>query len=125
MNHPKDKSAFGTRYRSHIHSSLDAEGHPQQGYNEVGTLSVTITEIVLRTHLIYLTSYKEATSKQYILWKNDWLSQLWASYKQLRNKGLDGIRTHDLCARGEGEGGVLPKILDRGVPRRFLNPNPI
>ena len=24
-----------------------------------------------------------------------------------------------------GEGGVLPKILDRGVPRRFLNPNPI
>ena len=22
-------------------------------------------------------------------------------------------------------GGVLPKILDRGVPRRFLNPNPI
>ena len=21
--------------------------------------------------------------------------------------------------------GVLPKILDRGVPRRFLNPNPI
>ena len=25
-------------------------------------------------------------------------------------------------ARG---GGVLPKILDRGVPRRFLNPNPI
>ena len=23
------------------------------------------------------------------------------------------------------EGGVLPQILDRGVPRRFLNPNPI
>ena len=22
-------------------------------------------------------------------------------------------------------GGVLPQILDRGVPRRFLNPNPI
>ena len=26
---------------------------------------------------------------------------------------------------GGGGGGVLPKILDRGVPRRFLNPNPI
>ena len=25
----------------------------------------------------------------------------------------------------EGGGGVLPQILDRGVPRRFLNPNPI
>ena len=24
-----------------------------------------------------------------------------------------------------GGGGVLPRILDRGVPRRFLNPNPI
>ena len=24
-----------------------------------------------------------------------------------------------------GGGGVLPQILDRGVPRRFLNPNPI
>ena len=22
-------------------------------------------------------------------------------------------------------GGVLPRILDRGVPRRFVNPNPI
>ena len=22
-------------------------------------------------------------------------------------------------------GGVLPQILDRGVPRRFVNPNPI
>ena len=24
-----------------------------------------------------------------------------------------------------GGGGVLPRILDRGVPRRFVNPNPI
>ena len=24
-----------------------------------------------------------------------------------------------------GGGGVLPQILDRGVPRRFVNPNPI
>ena len=24
-----------------------------------------------------------------------------------------------------GRGGVLPEILDRGVPRRFLSPNPI
>ena len=27
--------------------------------------------------------------------------------------------------RGFTPGGVLPQILDRGVPRRFLNPNPI
>ena len=26
---------------------------------------------------------------------------------------------------GFSPGGVLPQILDRGVPRRFLNPNPI
>ena len=26
---------------------------------------------------------------------------------------------------GGGGGGVLPRILDRGVPRRFVNPNPI
>ena len=25
---------------------------------------------------------------------------------------------------GGGGGGVLPRILDRGVPRRFVNPNP-
>ena len=24
-----------------------------------------------------------------------------------------------------GGGGLLPRILDRGVPRRFVNPNPI
>ena len=24
-----------------------------------------------------------------------------------------------------GGGGVLPRILDRGVPRRLVNPNPI
>ena len=24
-----------------------------------------------------------------------------------------------------GGGGVLPQILDRGVPRRLVNPNPI
>ena len=24
-----------------------------------------------------------------------------------------------------GGGGVLPRILDRGVPRRFVDPNPI
>ena len=24
-----------------------------------------------------------------------------------------------------GGGGVLPRILDRGVPRGFVNPNPI
>ena len=28
-------------------------------------------------------------------------------------------------APGGGGGGVLPKILDRGVPRRFSNPYPI
>ena len=27
--------------------------------------------------------------------------------------------------RAEDPGGVLPRILDRGVPRRFVNPNPI
>ena len=35
---------------------------------------------------------------------------------------------HDCMAwKGGGfdPGGVLPQILDRGVPRRFLNPNPI
>ena len=26
---------------------------------------------------------------------------------------------------GGGGGGLLPQILDRGVPRRFLNPIPI
>ena len=26
---------------------------------------------------------------------------------------------------GGGGGGVLPRILDRGVARRFVNPNPI
>ena len=26
---------------------------------------------------------------------------------------------------GGGGGGVLLRILDRGVPRRFVNPNPI
>ena len=26
---------------------------------------------------------------------------------------------------GRGGGGVLQRILDRGVPRRFVNPNPI
>ena len=30
----------------------------------------------------------------------------------------------ELSQRPEG-GGVLPRILDRGVPRRFVNPNPI
>ena len=27
--------------------------------------------------------------------------------------------------RGGGGGGVFPRILDRDVPRRFLNPNPV
>ena len=31
----------------------------------------------------------------------------------------------DSTAIGYVPGGVLPQILDRGVPRRFLNPNPI
>ena len=43
---------------------------------------------------------------------------------------LNEIRTHDLCVTGTlldppGGEGVLPQILDRGVPRWFLNPNPI
>ena len=45
------------------------------------------------------------------------------SYKtgpSLPNNGHAGM----LEARGGG-GGVLPRILDRGVPRRFVNPNPI
>ena len=33
------------------------------------------------------------------------------------------IQTH--FNKGEPGGRVLPRILDRGVPRRFLNPNPI
>ena len=30
-----------------------------------------------------------------------------------------------LIGPGGGGGGVLPRILDGGVPRRFVNPNPI
>ena len=30
-----------------------------------------------------------------------------------------------LACYGSTPGWVLPQILDRGVPRRFLNPNPI
>ena len=35
-----------------------------------------------------------------------------------------GLEGHRPRPRGGGVG-VLPQILDRGVPRRFLKPNPI
>ena len=47
-----------------------------------------------------------------------------------RNSSLSRIQTHDFCDTGAvlyppPPGGVLPQILDGGVPRRFLKPNPI
>ena len=35
------------------------------------------------------------------------------------------IRMNDVLGKISPGGGVLPRILDRGVPRRFVNPNPI
>ena len=31
----------------------------------------------------------------------------------------------EILATNAHPGGVLPRILDRGVPRRFVNPTPI
>ena len=61
-----------------------------------------------------------------------------SSQKNLQNhitKKFNGIDNHftlltmmllkAILRQPEGGGGVLPLILDRGVPRRFVNPNPI
>ena len=38
---------------------------------------------------------------------------------------LEKIRVRLTPGEGGGGGGKLPRILDRGVSRRFVNPNPI
>ena len=38
---------------------------------------------------------------------------------------LDPGEGKGVCVCGGGGVGVFPRILDRDVPRRFLNPNPV
>ena len=75
-----------------------------------------LSSILLHLPFYYVTLENSARKQKDLFWNMPLL--IW-SYKF-------GHQTETTaCLQVPGGGGVHPRILDKGVPRRFVNPNPI
>ena len=102
---------------------------PLLGWTVSNPFSISVPRCSVRTFLLILEVvwlYRKSLEKPLF---GTFHVQLWGKHLSLQllwvvNSGFISVTRTSMWSNSPG-GRVLPEILDRGVPRRVLNPNPI